>query len=739
MISLQGTVEEIIYTNEITGYTVCDIRCEKDIITAVGCLPFINPGEELKLTGKWVNHPDYGDQLQVEYFEKLMPQTAEAIKKYLASGIIKGIGPVTAEKIVDRFGDETLEIFRLNPQKLSDIKGISLQRAIQMGQAFSEQEGIRNLVMFLQGFGIKSSICMDIYKELGERAVEQIKENPYCLSERIPQVSFKTADRIALQIGFDPSSSFRIYSGIKYILHIAAANGHTYLYLEELSQRADSLLAIGMDGIEDALSLLLFNGEIYIEKNEDRDKVYLYIYYEAELNIARKLAALVSYKNDKLIDDIKNKLDSHQKEEGLVLDHLQEKAIEGALCSGVFVITGGPGTGKTTIIKSLISLLEQEGYKTELAAPTGRAAKRLSEATGREARTIHRLLEIGYSGNDREMTFQKNEENPIEADFVIIDEMSMVDTLLMSSLLSAIPLGARLILVGDTDQLPSVGAGNVLKDVINSRLINTVRLTEIFRQAQESMIVVNAHRIIKGEKPFLNDREKDFFFVSRRSPENIIETIKDLCIRRLPQSYQYDPLKHIQVLTPTRKGLTGVQNLNIELQKVLNPPAKNKKEKKSRGYVFREGDRVMQIRNNYNLRWIKRGQNKFDKLAEGTGVFNGDTGVINKIDLEGQNLEVLFEDDRLAEYDFSILDELEQAFAITIHKSQGSEFPVIIIPMYPGPPVLLTRNLLYTAVTRARELVVLVGEEKVLHKMVKNCRESQRYTGLLDKLSLVEI
>lgn len=727
---IEGTVEEIIFSNEINGYTVCCVRSEKEVVTAVGYMPFLNAGETVKLTGKWVSHPDYGDQFKAELYEKVFPQTEEAIEKYLASGIIKGVGPATAARIVQTFGRETLDIIGFKPQMLAGIKGISLDKAIRIGQAFEEQKGLRNVVMFLQEYGISPSCCVKIYRAFGDKAVDRIRENPYCLSEEVFGIGFKTADRIAMNMGVDPNSKFRMCSGIKYTLSQAAANGHTYLPASRLKGHASDLLGTEMPGIEDALVSLTLDKSIVVEKHEDADRIYLSSFHNAELGVCRKLLELseARFKGD--LDGFDERLDRVQAEEGVELAEMQRTAVREAMTRGVLVVTGGPGTGKTTIIKSIIRLLNREGLRVALAAPTGRAAKRMTEATGFEAKTIHRLLEIGYAGDDREMQFQKNDSNPIETDVVIIDEMSMVDVILMNHLLKAVPPGARLILAGDVNQLPSVGAGNVLEDIIGSGAVKTVRLTEIFRQAQESMIIVNAHRINNGEMPNLNVREKDFFFVSRGNPENIVRTVVDLCSRRLPDSMGYDPMRQIQVLSPTRKGAPGVVNLNIELQKVLNPAGTRKAEKVSREYVFREGDRVMQVRNNYNLRWERNGQSFID----GTGVFNGDVGIIREINEEEQRITVLFEDERLVEYDFSILDEIEPAFAITIHKSQGSEFPVVVLPVFPGPQVLMTRNLLYTAVTRARELVVLVGDEESLSRMVGNESENLRYSGLLDKL-----
>ncbi|MCX7923028.1 MAG: ATP-dependent RecD-like DNA helicase [Clostridia bacterium] len=729
MITIEGTVEDIVFTNEVNGYTVCDIRHENNTITAVGYMPFINIGETLKISGKWVTHPDYGEQLKVEMYEKRLPETTEAIEKYLASGIIKGIGPSTASKIVKTFGEDTLNIIQFDPGRLAQIKGISMEKAIRIGQAFEEQKELRDVVMFFQEFGISPTYSTKIYKVFGDKTIEEIKANPYKLADEIFGIGFKVADRIAKSLGIDPLSKYRICSGIKYVLSQAAANGHTYVIVEKLKEYTSQLLEVEVDNIDNALVSLMLDKSICMEKEDDESRIYLTAFYHAEIGVCKRLMELsaISFTID--MGQFDKSLDEVQYEEGITLAENQKLAVRKALTSGIMVITGGPGTGKTTIIKSIIKLLDNEGYEVALAAPTGRAAKRMSEATGFEARTIHRLLEIGYMGTDNELVFARTEANPIDADVIIIDEMSMVDILLMNHLLKAVAPGTRLILVGDVDQLSSVGAGNVLKDIISSDMIKTVKLTEIFRQAEESMIIVNAHRINKGERPYLNVKGKDFFFLPRNNPDDIVKTVVELCSKRLPNTYGYDPMRHIQVLTPTRKGIVGVGNLNIELQKILNPQAKYKTEKEFRGFIFRDGDRVMQVKNNYNLRWQKPGTE-----AQGEGVFNGDMGLIQKIENDEQKITILYEDEKVVEYEYSILDEIEPSFAVTVHKSQGSEFPVVIIPLYPGPQVLMTRNLLYTAVTRARDLVILVGSENTLYEMIKNERETLRNSGLAEKM-----
>jgi len=730
LLEIEGVVEEIVFTNESNGYTVCELNCNNNQITAVGYMPFINVGETLKVTGKWVTHPDYGMQLKVEMYEKVLPQTIDSMEKYLASGTIKGVGPATASKIINKFGEEAFNILSTCPERLAEIKGISIEKAIKIGQAFNEQKVLREVVMFFQKYGISPAFSAKIYRTFGDRTIEEIKANPYRLADEVFGIGFKVADRIAMSLGIDPASEYRVCSGIKYILWNAASNGHTFIPKDELIQYSSRLLSVDIQNIDNSLAALVMDGSIRVEKDGTNSNIYLSTYFQSEMYVAKKLYELSAVKFKACEDDFAEKIDKIQKQENIVLADMQKEAIKEALSNGVLVITGGPGTGKTTIIKSIIRLLHNDGCRVALAAPTGRAAKRMAEATGYDARTIHRLLEIGYMQDDEEPIFTKNETNPIDAEAVIIDEMSMVDIVLMKHLLKAVSVGTRLILVGDSDQLPSVGAGNVLKDIIKSGMIKVVKLTEIFRQAGESMIIVNAHRINRGEYPFLNVKDKDFFLLPRKNADDIVRTIVELSCKRLPASYGYDPLKHIQILAPAKKGITGVESLNIELQKALNPYSDLKNEKNSHGFTFREGDRVMQIKNNYTLRWVRDS----DENIDGVGVFNGDIGTIRKIDNEEQTVTVLFDDDRKAVYDFGILDEINPAFAISVHKSQGSEFPVVILPLFPGPPVLMTRNLLYTAVTRARDLVILVGQEAVLAEMIDNLREANRYSSLDEKL-----
>ena len=730
MNNISGAVEEIIFANNVNGYTVCELDCEGEVVTAVGYMPFISTGEMVKLSGEWVNHPEYGKQFKVTFYEKLMPDTADGVEKYLASGLIKGVGPATAAKIVKMFGNDTLSMIQLHPERLAEIKGISIDKALGIGQAIVEQSELRTVIMFLQEYGISPAFSMKIYKAYGSKTVEEIRNNPYKLSEEIYGIGFKTADRIAQSLGIDPYSKFRICGGIKHVLSQASANGHTYIPEDKLKEYTCKLLEVAVNSIEDALITLAMNKSICVERLDNTSRIYLTSYFNAEIGVCRKLRELSSVSFNVNSNDADELLQKIQKYEEIMFADMQKQAIKETLLNGVLVVTGGPGTGKTTIIKSIIRLFSEQGNEVVLAAPTGRAAKRMTEATGFEAKTIHRLLEIEFMGKGEDLSFARNEENPIETDAVIIDEMSMVDILLMNHLLKAIRVGTRLILVGDVDQLPSVGAGNVLKDIIASGAVKTIKLTDIYRQAEESMIVVNAHRINRGELPYLNLKGKEFFFLPRTNGDDIAATIVELVSKRLPSTYNYDPMKHIQVLTPTKKGPAGVGNLNVLLQNALNEQHDRKNEKIFTRFTFREGDRVMQIRNNYNLRWTK----VENSSIEGVGVFNGDMGIISKIDNEEQRVTVVFDDDKLSEYDFSILDELEPAYAITIHKSQGSEFPVIVIPIFPGPTVLMTRNLVYTAVTRARNLVVIVGSESTLKCMVENDIETFRYSGLEEKL-----
>ncbi len=729
MVEITGIIEEVVFRNEDNGFTVIEVRDEESraVVTAVGSLPYANAGEKVHIVGEWVMHPDYGQQLKVHTMESIVPATLDGLEKYLASGLIKGVGPYTARKLIERFGMDVLKVIEFYPERLTEVEGIGPAKAEMIAASYAEHREIREVMMFLQSYGITTTYAIKIYKMYGNNAIGIIKENPYRLADEVAGIGFKTADRIAQNMGVAFDSPYRIEAGIKYVLSQAAADGHTYLPKDVVVEQASLLLGVDRGLVENAIISLAIKQAIFVENIEDQTALYFAPFYYAEIGVCRRLVELSMVDVRPAAFDMEDMLRRFQKEEGILLALKQREAVMEALSNGVTVITGGPGTGKTTIINCIIKLMEQQGMTVVLAAPTGRAAKRMTEATGREAKTIHRLLEYSY-GNEGPY-FQRDEDNPILADAVIIDEMSMVDILLMNHLLKAIVPGTRLILVGDVDQLPSVGPGNVLKDIIASGVIKVVRLTEIFRQAQESMIVLNAHRINQGLMPQLNVKDGDFFFLRRETPHQILNTVLELICRRLPAFAYYNPLKDIQVLVPMRKGDIGVNNLNVELQRVLNPPSPDKQEKLFRNTLFREGDKVMQIKNNYRTSWKRKVHGMV--VEEGEGVFNGDIGYIAAIDHEEQTMTVIFDDDKEVVYDFSQLDELELAYAISIHKSQGSEFPVVIIPLAWGPPMLMTRNLLYTAVTRAREMVVIVGRERAIEAMVRNDYVEKRYSGLM--------
>ncbi len=729
--TINGTVEDIIYNNSENGYTVFSIDNDGDEVVCVGTLPDIHTGESVKLSGSWTMHSTYGLQFQVEYYEKTMPESIGGIEKYLASGILTGIGKKTAKRIVDRFGEASFYVIEEKPERLVEIRGITYEKAMKISQMFIQQNELRKTMMFLQKFGVTPAYAMRIYKKYKDKTMTVVEKNPYKLADDIFGIGFKMADKIAAASGFSPDSPERIKAGIKYILNEAALDGHVYLPLNELTSKTVEILSVNEDLVENALRELQIEHQIWRDKagEQEQGRVYLNIYYYAEVSVAKKLLELFENKGI-YSDEYYNGLISKAEEKtGIELAEKQKEAVMEALTQGVLVITGGPGTGKTTIINTIITLLEDEENKIVLAAPTGRAAKRMTEATGHDAQTIHRILGITYMDDDsRRQVFDKTEDDPIDADVIIIDESSMVDILLMSSLLKAVKTGTKLILVGDVDQLPSVGAGNVLKDIIQSGIIKVVRLTEVFRQARESAIVMNAHRINNGQMPVLNEKDKDFFLVKRSNGFDAVNTVKELITKRLPAFSGCDPFNDMQVLTPMRKGQLGVYELNKYLQETLNPPSRSKAEKVFKNYTLRQGDKVMQIKNNYNMEW-KLYENGYQTDA-GLGVFNGDCGIIEKIDNDDETVTVAFDDGKKVIYDFMQLDELELSYAVTIHKSQGSEYPVVIIPLISGPPMLLSRNLLYTAVTRAKKLAVIVGLADTIKKMIDNDREVKRYSTL---------
>ncbi len=722
LFSIEGSVEKIIYQNEENGYTVCEIFTPSDeIFTLVGNMPYLSEGETVSALGSWVNHATFGKQFKVEFYEKQLPATETAILKYLASGAVRGIGKVTARRIVSQFGADSFEVIEHNPQWLSEIPGISPKKAEQISASFAAQFGMRNVMMFCREY-FGPTTAVRIYKKWGNGAVERIKQNPYILCGEIYGVGFEKADAIAKDLGMKKNAPERIAMGLKYVLmHNAASNGHSFLPLDKLCAVAKRLLSCEMNEIEDEAAALETRGEIVCVRHEGMKCAYLRDYYEAEKYTAEKLCALDRAGKNLGEDNVLSLISMVERESNMEYAVLQKRAICQAASNGVFILTGGPGTGKTTVVRAIIRVFDAMGLRIALAAPTGRAAKRMSQSAGEEAKTVHRLLEMEYGAEDK-LRFRKNENDQLEDDVIIIDEASMLDLMLTDALLKAIKPGARLILIGDVNQLPPVGAGHVFDDIIKSDRFDTVELTHIFRQAQESLIVTNAHAVNHGEYMNLESKSGDFFFLPRQEDAQTAATIAELCKKRLPKSYGLTVFDGIQVITPSRKGDAGTEMLNSALQSVINPPARGKAEKKVRDFTLREGDKVMQIKNNYDIEWNKNG-------TQGFGIFNGDIGVIKKIDLSEELITVDFED-KICEYDYTMLDELELAYAITVHKSQGSEYPIVIMPLYRYTPKLLTRNLLYTAITRAQSIVILVGNGEVAKAMVDNNRQTKRYTGL---------
>ncbi|MBR5127977.1 MAG: ATP-dependent RecD-like DNA helicase, partial [Roseburia sp.] len=687
-------------------------------------------GENIEVTGEYMEHATYGRQLKVESFEERAPEDEEAIERYLGSGAIKGIGLALAARIVRRFKDDTFRIIEEEPERLAEIKGISERKAMEIASQVNEKRDLRQAMIFLQQYGITMNLAVKIYNKYGQEVYGILKENPYRLADDIEGVGFRTADEIAVRIGIRSDSDFRIRSGILYALQGAANEGHTYLPQEELTRRTSELLEVPVEFIEKHYMDLAIERRIMLKQQGEQTQIYAAAFYYMEANVATMLRQLdISY--DVSDVEIEHRVHKIQKQTGMELDIYQLEAVKEAVKNGLLIITGGPGTGKTTTINTIIHYFEMEGMDIFLAAPTGRAAKRMSEATGYEARTIHRMLELngGMEGN---AGFERNEMNPLETDVIIVDEMSMVDISLMHSLLKAIPAGTRLILVGDVNQLPSVGPGCVLKDIIESEMCNVVKLTKIFRQASTSDIIVNAHKINAGEEVVLDNKSMDFFFLKRYDADTIINVTLQLIKQKLPKfvdASEYD----IQVLTPMRKGLLGVERLNGILQRYLNPPEAGKREKEHGDILFREGDKVMQTKNNYQLEWEVR--SRFGLcIDKGMGIFNGDTGIIREINEFAETMTVEFDEGRMVEYSFKLLDELELAYAITIHKSQGSEYPAVVIPLLSGPSMLMNRNLLYTAVTRARKCVTLVGNDSTFYEMVGNTSQQKRYSGLCNRL-----
>ena len=723
-------MEHIIYRNADNGYTVLNLVSGEEEITCVGIFSAITEGENIEANGDYTDHPTYGTQFKVQSFEEKAPEDREAIERYLGSGAIKGIGLALAARIVRRFKEDTFRIIEEEPERLAEVKGISERKAMEIANQVNQKRDLRQAMIFLQQFGITMNLAVKIYHKYGQEVYGILKENPYRLADDIEGVGFKTADDIAAKAGIRTDSDFRVRSGILYTLLQASGDGHTYLPKEELTTKASELLGIEPEIIEKNYMDLSIDRKIIMKQCGEQVQIYAASFYYMEANAAAMLRGLnITY--DVADAEIEQRIHKIEKKTGMQLDEHQVQAVKEAVRNGLLVITGGPGTGKTTTINTIIRYFEMEGMDIFLAAPTGRAAKRMSETTGFEARTIHRMLELN-GGMEGSAGFERNETNPLETDVVIIDEMSMVDITLMNSLLKAVAAGTRLILVGDINQLPSVGPGSVLKDIIESGACNVVMLTKIFRQASTSDIIVNAHKINRGEEVTLDNKSMDFFFLKRYEADIIINVVLQLVKQKLPKFVDATPYD-IQVLTPMRKGLLGVERLNGILQRYLNPPDKSKREKEHGDMMFREGDKVMQTKNNYQLEWEIT--TKFGLTVDkGMGIFNGDMGIIVEINDFAETMTVEFDEGRKVEYSFKLLDELELAYAITIHKSQGSEYPAVVIPLLNGPSMLMNRNLLYTAVTRARKCVTLVGNEATFFQMVRNTSQQKRYSGLCDRL-----
>ena len=737
---LSGQLTEIIYQNEVNSYLIGILENEEDTITIVGYMPFLVEGDYIKVIGNFVTHKEYGKQFKVETFEKVMPKTLDSLEKYLSNGTIKGIGPATAKKIVATFGEDTINVFKFEPEKLTQIKGITKEKAIEMAQCFVENWELWQIVGFLDNFGISPANAKTIYKKLGPQTIDEIESNPYILIDLVKGVDFAKLDKYALENGFEVNNYKRIKCGIKYSLVKITYNGHCCTLEANLIKYVKELLKVEDDDIEHCLIDLNVKEEIVIEKREDENWVYSKEIYDAEANIASKLILLDSAQNIKRIAGFDSELEKIEKAGNINLSAKQKEAIQSINSNNVVIITGGPGTGKTTIIKNVIDIYKSHGKKVVLCAPTGRAAKRMTEMTGEEAKTLHRLLEIGKIEKDNEFTIMNYEVAPIDADVIIVDEASMVDIYLMNYLLNGIYQGTKLILVGDTDQLPSVGPGSVLKDIINSERIKTIFLDEIFRQAAQSKIIVNSHRVNDGEY-FLDKEEQeglkdDFFYIKEKSQDIMLDQIISLCKGRLKNFGDYDFFENIQILSPTKKVLLGTKELNKRLQEELNPSSDKKNEKKVGEVIFREGDRVMQVKNNYDIYWEK-GNTLSLTYESGTGIFNGELGKIVKIDFLNKQIKILFDDEKEAWYAFSDMDQIEHAYAITVHKAQGSEFDVVIMVVTQSSAMLLTRNLLYTGLTRAKKLLILIGNDNVVKFMIQNADTKIRNTGLEYKLKMI--
>ena len=733
MEKLEGYVDHIIYRNAENGYTVMVMLADQEEVTCVGVLSYIGEGEKLEAEGQYIAHPTYGEQFKIETYAVKPPEDEESVERYLGSGAIKGIGTALAARIVRHFHADTFRIIEEEPERLAEIKGISERKAREIAQQVYEKRDMRKAMIFLQQFGITTALAVKIFEKYGQRMYEVLQNNPYQLADDIHGVGFRIADEIARKAGVSADSEYRVKSAISYVLLQAGNEGHIYLPKELVQSRTAQLLGVGLEDIEQYLMDLAVDRKIVVKQEKEQERVYSASSYYIEMSTARMLCDLNITGE---IDDqvILKKIAAIEKQTEMYLDEMQKKAVIEAVRCGLLIITGGPGTGKTTTINTLISYFESEGLQILLAAPTGRAAKRMTEATGVEAKTVHRLLEISGLSEESGAVggFGRNAQNPLEADVIIIDEMSMVDAYLMHALLDAVTVGTRLIMVGDMNQLPSVGPGSVLKDMIQSGCIPVVSLTRIFRQAQESDIVVNAHKINRGEPVLLDNKSRDFFFLKRDDANVIISIVIQLVRDKIPR-YVNAKMYDIQVLTPMRKGLLGVERLNKILKEYINPPDRTKTEQEQNGVLFREGDKVMQVKNNYQLEWEIRGRYGIP-MEKGLGIFNGDMGIIREINKQTERVTVEFDEQRMVEYPYSGLEELELAYAVTIHKSQGSEYPAVVIPLLSGPKMLMTRNLLYTAVTRAKQCVTLVGDPYAFNQMEANTVEQKRYTALADRI-----
>ncbi|MCH5212004.1 MAG: ATP-dependent RecD-like DNA helicase [Oscillospiraceae bacterium] len=727
---INAVIENIVYSNPDNGYVICEVDSKAEgQFYAVGYMPGISEGENAELTGEWVTHPEYGEQFKVELYRTVMPSDEQAIIKYLGSGVIKGVREATAKKLFDEFGNDVFNVIAAEPERLAKLKGISKDKAMMISQSFNEQRAVQNIIMFLQQYNISPGTAVKIHRILGANAVEKIKQNPYSLSNSIEGISFRTADNIASSMGLPKNNPVRIESGIKYFLREAGySNGNVYLPKSLLIEHVTYELNVNEIEVLNALSELLAARDIIIDNIENTDACFLYGFYHDESYIARRLTAMGNSEGKYTMteEEAEIEIDSFEREQGIKLAPEQRDAVVTALSGNCMILTGGPGTGKTTTINTVIRLMEKLKLKVALAAPTGRAAKRMSQISGREAKTIHRLLCAQRSGDGH--VFSYDEEHPLSADVVILDEVSMVDTQLMASFLRAVKPGGKVIFSGDSDQLPSVGPGNVLYDMIESKTIPVIKLTRIFRQSRESLIILNAHKINRGEVPELRDHTKDFFFMRRSTPEKAVETVLELYKRRLPDTYSLNPINDIQVLTPMKKGVAGTVELNRSLQRVINPAASGRQEYKYGKTIFREGDKVMQTRNNYDMEYTDNDGEK------GSGIYNGDMGIINSIHQSEKYMLITFDEDKTVEYPFASLDELDLAYAITVHKSQGSEFPFVVIPVCSYIPMLMSRNLFYTAITRAKRMVILVGSERTIINMTNNNSYTKRFTGLNERL-----